>query len=230
MKVYFRPFQLLVVTLTAAVVGAALVTTLALAQGGGPVKTPHDPWAGLSPSQREAIVAAAHARNDEFLRNFVAQHRDAHSLPVGSLDTYGAPPTNLAAAVTAADLVVHGKVQLVDFETNPSGGMPIATAEVRVLDTLKGHAVRLIAVGQLGGPVARENGGVLVQFRMSPLILPGDEVVLLLNQVGAAEPFRVVLGGVYFVRNGSVVGEPAEHYGINGEPVQQFLNRLLAAG
>jgi hypothetical protein len=232
MKFHARSYHLLVAAVTIGVAAAALATTLALAQDTGPVKnTPHDPMAGLSPAQREAIVASAHARNDEFLRNFVAQHRDPRSLPVGWLDSYAAPPASLTAATADADLIVHGRVQNVTFERNPSGGMPISTAQVQVLDTVKGHAAQRISVGQLGGPVAKGDGGALVQFRGSELILPGDEVVLLLKQVGAGEPFRTVFGaGTYLVRNGVIAGENAEHYGVSGQPLQWFVNKLSAGG
>lgn len=230
MKLHARAYHFLVVAVTVGVVAAALAATLALAQDTGPVKTPrHDPMAGLSPAQREAIVASAHARNDEFLRNFVAQRRDPRSLPVGWLDGYAAPPASLTAAATDADLIVHGRVQNVTFERNPSGGMPISTAEVGVLDTVKGRAAQRISVGQLGGPVAKGDGGVLVQFRGSQLILPGDEVVLLLKQVAAGEPYRAVFGaGTYFVRNGVIAGENAEHFGVSGQPLQRFVNQLSA--
>jgi hypothetical protein len=202
---------------------------MAVANGAG--KVPNNPDAGLTDAQRAAEVAATHAANDQFLRNFVAQHGNPHSLPVIRVGTWAAPPPTLAAAASRAQTIVHGTVQDVTFVPNPSGGLPIATAHVQVLETIKGQASQVISVGQLGGPVAQKTGGALAELDSDELVLPGDEVVLLLQPTGSSGVSRTVLGGgVYFVRNGVVTGESSEQYKLNGGSVQKLLDALRAAG
>jgi hypothetical protein len=202
--------------------------TLALAQGAPPDKKGMpNPEAGMSDTQREAIHAETHAQNDRFLADFIAQHRDPHTLPVTWVQTYAAPPAGLQDAIRSADVIVHGRVEAVTFERNPSGGMPISTADIRVLDSVKGQAAHLISIDQAGGPVAAE-GGRLAQFDMSQLVLAGDEVVLFLQQSALGAPrFQTVYGaGVYLVENGKIAGEAAIRFGVSGQPVPHFLARL----
>lgn len=231
MKLHIRGYNIFVVILTLLVVGGALATSAVLAQSTGPgEKTPHNTEAGLSDSQRESIHAAAHAQNNAYLRGFVAQHQDPHTLPIIWVPSWAAPPATLKVAVQSAQMVVQGKVVKVDFASNPSGGMPIATARVQVARTVKGQAPSIVTVTQLGGPVAHGQGGALAELDTDELVLPGDQVVLLLAQPTAGGFLRTVQGGgVYFVRNGTIAGKSSEFYKVKGEPLDQFLSELAAA-
>jgi len=95
------------------------------------------------------------------------------------------------------------------------------TATVSVRDVGKGSiAGPRTVVRQSGGPVARPGGrGALVRLEGEELILPGDEVVLLLTRSQATTPeYRAIFGaGVQFVRNGRFSGESAKRYGVDGQ-------------
>ncbi|PZS09774.1 MAG: hypothetical protein DLM70_01250 [Chloroflexi bacterium] len=231
MKLYIRKYNIFVGLLTLLVVGAGLATSAVLAQSiGGGGKTAHNAEAGLSDSQREAIHAAAHAQNNAYLRTFVAQHQDAHELPVVWVQSWAAPPATLQVAAQAAGTIVLGNVLNVNFAPNPSGGLPIATARVQVARTIKGRAASVITVTQLGGPVAHGQGGALAELDADQLILPGDQVVLLLVPLAADGMLRTVQGGgVYFVRNGVMASENSEFYKVTGHSLDQFISELVAA-
>jgi len=99
--------------------------------------------------------------------------------------------------------------------------VPEMTATVSVRDVGKGSiAGPRTVVRQSGGPVARPGGrGALVRLEGEELILPGDEVVLLLTRSQATTPeYRAIYGaGVQFVRNGRFSGESAKRYGVDGQ-------------
>jgi len=231
-KLHIRKYNIFVTVLTLLVVGAGLASSAVLAQNMGQVgKGSHNDEAGLSDSQREAIHSAAHAHNDAYLRNFVAQRQDPHALPVVWVESWATPPVTLKAAAQSAQMIVQGKVLSVDFSSNPSGGLPIATARVQVTKTVKGQATSIVAVTQLGGPVAHGQGGALAELDVDELILSGDQVVLLLTQPSAGGNMRTMQGGgVYFVRNGAIAGESSDFYKVRGESLDQFIGELVATG
>ncbi|HCF99717.1 MAG TPA: hypothetical protein DEV93_04145 [Chloroflexi bacterium] len=231
MNLHFRPYHLFVATVTVGVVAAAWITTVSLAQSNGPSsKGPHpEPW--LNTSEQQAEVNAAHAANNQFLHEFEAQHRDPHSLPTVWIESWATAPVTLNLAAQNADLIVHGRVGNVAFAPNPSGGMPLSTAVVRVIGVVKGQPPQSVTVDQMGGPVAQKPNGALVQFDKAPLLLPGDEVVLLLRRGATGEPLHEVYGaGAYFVHSGAITGENAERYGVSGQSLTQFLHTLAAVG
>ncbi len=89
----------------------------------------------------------------------------------------------------------------------------------------------MVTVTQLGGPVAHGQGGALAELDADELILPGDQVVLLLTQPVAGGSLRTVQGGgVYFVRNGAMAGESSEFYKVKGESLDQFIGELVTSG
>jgi hypothetical protein len=204
--------------LAAVVLGAAVTLTMsALATGpasgatgpaSGLLKKAHaDPEQGKSDAERKAIHAAARARNDAFLREFVASGRDPHSLEIVEVPTWAAPPS-LSQARSASDAIVFGKVKRVTFEVNSSGGLPLASATVTVIKRAKGLGSSELGLLQLGGPVwnARNaNGGALAQLDNDPLVLPNDEVILMLTRNNLSGRYRPVLGvGVTQVRANTV--------------------------
>jgi hypothetical protein len=217
---------------------AILIGTSAVAVAyPGVTKTPNksipaNPEAGLSDAQRLALHAEAHRRNDEYLREFVAQHRDPRSLPHVRVQSFGAPLPTLSGAVRKAEVILHGDVQEVTFASSLSGGMPVANATVRVRRVVKGHASGSVTVLQLGGPVAQGQGGGLAELDTDELILPGDEVILLLKQEASDRPYRTILGaGVFFVRGERVRAEDSNPFkeDLNGKTVDSVLNVLQAS-
>ena len=137
------------------------------------------------------------------------------------VSTWSPGSPSLGSAAIQASVIVHGFVQTVHFVGNPSGGMPQMTASIGVRDVGKGSvAGTTIVVRQSGGPVARPgNRGALVRLEDEELILPGDEVVLLLTRSQGPTPeYQPVYGaGVQFVRSGKFSGESAKRYGVDGE-------------
>jgi hypothetical protein len=204
--------------------GAAAAAAMSAA---GPHKPQPRPGASLTGQQRAAIVAQAHARNARYLRDFAAQRRDPHSLPVIEIPSFAPPPLTLTQALSQATLVVHATVRAVAFRANPGGGLPLATATVGVLQTAKGLSAPTVTVLQLGGPVAEGSGGALAQLDTDPLLLPGDDVLLLLRPSPAAPGlYRTVIGaGVNEITNGTVRAQDGNPFGarITGRTVPDLL-------
>src|ERR1700737_3747502 len=150
-------------------VGMSLGLFVAAAAATNTSKAGSNPEAGLSDQQRQAIHAAAHARNAKYLDEFVSSGRDPRSLPVIQVGSFGpAPPATLGAAVSSSDLVVRARVRKVTFANSPSGGMPLATATIDVIRTVKGPTAAVVQVRQLGGPVWQADGGALAQLDTDP--------------------------------------------------------------
>jgi hypothetical protein len=193
----------------------------------GPHKPQPGPAASLTDQQRAAIVAQAHARNAWDLRDFVTQRRDPHTLPVIEVQSFAPPPPTMEQALSQATLVVHAKVRAVTFQSDPGGGLPLATATVDVLQTAKGRPAPTITVLQLGGPVAEGAGGALAQLDTDPLLLPGDDVILLLRPSPATPGlYRTVIGaGVDKITNGTVRAQDGNPFGaqITGRSVPDLL-------
>lgn len=210
-RLTIRPLAALI-AIAAALVAAATFTVVAATGDVGP-KFPRNPWANKSDAERQADVDAAHERNDDYLRGFVASGRDPRDLPVLWIPSYAAPLPSLRSSVAAADVILRGVVADTAFEVNPSGGMPIALSAVRVSTVAKGTASpEMIVLRQSGGPVAQEIDGALVQLDTGELILPGDDVVLFLQRVDDAQ-FRAQAGtGVYFIRSGLTYPEAANPF------------------
>ena len=199
-----------------------------------PKVQPSDPLGGMTQTQVDAVVAAAHARNDQFLASFVASKQDPHKLPVVEVQDYAGPAASTrSGALALSDVVVQGTVVSVLFARNPSGGMPIATATLTVDAVVRGQAKSSITVEQLGGPVAQDVGGALAEDADDPLILPGDKVLLLLRQSPATGLYKPLLGvGVMFIQpDGTVVAEDANPFGseITGRSLDQVLAMLRPA-
>ncbi len=206
------------VALVAATV--AVVASMKAAGAGGGWKHPFNQWAGLSDKQKQAVVDQTHAQNVKYLQDFEARHGDPRSLPVITVSPWQPPALTLGDAAARATAIVHGNVQAAHFFTD-RGGPPQMTATVSVGDVGKGSvASSSVVIRQLGGPVARPGGrGALVRLEGEELMLPGDEVVLLLTRSQPTIPeYRAIYGaGVQFVRKGRFSGEAAKLYGADGQ-------------
>jgi len=199
-----------------------------------PKVLPSNPLGGMTQTQVDAVVAAAHARNDRFLASFVASKQDPHILPVVEVDDFAGPAAQtLSGTLALSDLVVQGTVLNLSFARNPSGGMPTATATLSIDVVVRGQAKSSIVVEQSGGPVAQDVGGALVEDGDDQLILPGDRVVLFLRNDAAAGVYRPLLGvGVMFIKpDGSVAAEDTNPFGgeINGRSINQVLAMLASS-
>ncbi|MCI0344357.1 MAG: hypothetical protein L0221_02785 [Chloroflexi bacterium] len=106
---------------------------------------------------------------------------DWASLPRTELQDLRSPPRDsFAEALIASDIAVVGVVESVEF--NPS---MTSTVVLRVSSVLRGTAAEFISLRQAGGPQPADESwtnAVLVESRTEPLLLPGDGVLLLLEE------------------------------------------------
>jgi hypothetical protein len=139
-------------------------------------------------SDPSRIIADAAARDDAALAAYRASGCDPRALKQVSLSHIsGSAAMSLEEAVARADTIVVGRVRSLDpLEVfSPAQGGPLSTAHVDVAQTLKGTARRTIDVKQFGG-IALQPEGLVLGHLGAELILPGDEVVLFVEQrVGA---------------------------------------------
>jgi hypothetical protein len=125
---------------------------------------------------------------------------------------YDRGPRTLEAAVAASPLVVAGVVLRTSFTPDEGGSFPTALSVVRVTDVIKDGSVGQVVVRQLGGPELGPTGGILSQTDTDELLLPGDEVVLLLREFAGAH-HTIPASGTYFIQGGRVVPEQANPFG-----------------
>jgi hypothetical protein len=181
-----------------------------------------NPWAGLTDAQKQKSVDATHERNAAFLRDFVRRNGDPRTLPVIKVQSEGIPPATLRQAVADAQVIVRGKVTRTSFAVDPSGGMPLATASVATLQVVQGNVPATFEVRQLGGPVAQYAGGALEELDVDAVLLPGDDVILLLRH-GPDGSLRTLPGdGVLYVAGDMVRAE-------DGSPISAEVNGLKVA-
>jgi hypothetical protein len=137
-----------------------------------------------APSDPSRIVADAAARADAALAAFRASGCDPRALKQVSLSHIdGSLALTLEEAVARADTIVVGRIRSLDplDAFSPARGGPLSTAHVDVVQTLKGTARQKIDVKQYGG-IALQPEGLVLGHLGAELILPGDEVVLFVEQ------------------------------------------------
>ena len=133
------------------------------------------------------LIAAAAARSDAALAAYRASGCDPRDLKQIALSHIDGPLVTLEGAVARADMIVVGDVRSLDplDVWSPTRPGPISTAHVEVAQSLKGTPSRSIDVKQYGG-IALQPEGLVLGHMGAELILPGDEVVLLLQQQNGA--------------------------------------------
>ena len=103
---------------------------------------------------------------------------------------------------------------------------------VRVTTVDKGNpGAGVIVVRQLGGPVAQANGGAFARLDNDEPILPGDDVVLFLQQASDSRYEAQPGTGVYFIRNGRAYAEEANPFGdqMSGLSVAEVAESIASA-
>jgi hypothetical protein len=235
----------LVVGATVATVGLALATSALLADDDeklfrgvdhtgiqvAPEKKPANPDVGKSDEQRLAEHKAAHAQQGKFLQDFVASGKDPRALERLSVRSYGAPVRTLDESVGRASHIIAGAVTNVSYTDGENGSLPRSQANVTIRQLVKGEASQPeITVFQLGGPVP-SNGGRLAQLETDELLLPGDEVVLLLTSEDGQ--FRALPGsGIIFFQNGVAAPEKSNLFGneVRGKSLIEITSLLASKG
>lgn len=192
---------------------------------------PQPPFSRGSDDEYAQSIEAGRQRRVQFTRDFVAQGRDPRSLPKVVVSRgYDRGPRTLEAAVAASHLVVAGVVLRTSFTPDDSGSFPKALSLVRVTDVIKGGSVGQVVVRQLGGPELGPTGGILSQTDTDELLLPGDEVVLLLKDFTGAH-HTVAASGIYFIQGGRVVPEHVNPFGdsLAGKSKDELIAALKGA-
>jgi hypothetical protein len=138
------------------------------------------PAPSVDPSR---LIADAAARSDAALAAYRASGCDPRDLKQVALTHIDGPLVTLESAVARSDMIVVGEVRSLDplDVWSPMRQGPISTAHVEVAQSLKGTPPRSIEVKQYGG-IALQPEGLVLGHMGAELILPGDEVVLLLQR------------------------------------------------
>ena len=193
-----------------------------------------DPVAGWSDEQKQALVDQTHRRELDFVEEFVKSKRDPRSLPKAPIESsYVLLPKSIEESVELTSLVVRGRVTRVTYEGFDDGRLPHSLAEVQTIATIKGRHVSSITVMQLGGPVpgGADGKGVLMYLDADELLLPGDEVILLLNEGGDGTWSPQAATGIYSVRDGRIATQALNPFGADvvGSATDRLMGRLVAA-
>jgi hypothetical protein len=138
-------------------------------------------------SDPSRIMADAAARDDAALAAYRASGCDPRALKQVSLSHLDGPPLlTLEETVSRAETIIIGRVRSLDpLEAFSQANGPLSTAHVDVIQTLKGTPRQTIDVKQFGG-IALQPEGLVLGHLGAELILPGDEVVLLVEQRAGA--------------------------------------------
>lgn len=124
------------------------------------------------------------------------------------------PVSTLDEAVREAHVIVSGTATHVDFSATGIG-QPRAVVQFTVEEVLAGSASDTIEVTFTGGPIrdGRSDEPAIGYFVHSPLLLPGDEAVLILVPSSPQYPGRLFpqgYTGVNKVRNGLISASKRE--------------------
>ncbi len=218
-------------------IGASVTAALAVALGfaalqasGSAASKPQPPFSRGSDEEYARLIGSSRSRNETFLSAFNTQGRDPRALRrVTVATTYAPGPLTLRDAVGAADVVVRGRVISVAFRANVYGGIGETVSTVEISETMKGGATSRVTVAQLGGPMASEDGnGILAQTDTDEILLPGDDLILLLRKSASVHLTTVPGAGILFVRAGLVQPEASNRFGgaVRGQPAIELLATL----
>jgi hypothetical protein len=135
-------------------------------------------------------IATIHEDYARWLEDFQASGVDLRSLVWKEMEAYTRPPVStIDQAVREAKLIVSGSATQVDFSATGIG-QPRTVVQFRVDEVLAGAADDTIEVTFTGGPMRDGRSGetVIGYYADSPLLLPGDEAVLIFVPSSPAYP------------------------------------------
>ncbi len=183
-----------------------IVAIGAVALAGSPnLKLPLDPWRGLSDPNREAQVQSAYDLQAKFIRDFNASGQDPRSLHREASQSFYGGPDSLGGALGASDFVVLATVRNVTFEPIAGQWLGQARVTIDVLRNLKGQAGPTLELIQAGSPAPTPDGhGVLQEFDVAPVLMPGDRVILMLARVDSGALTPLPGAGIAYLEAGLV--------------------------
>jgi hypothetical protein len=152
---------------------------------------------------RIAEIEQAQKRQLEAVTRLVESGCDARNLPMVAIAHYdGDFPKTFDEALARADLVVTGHVTTTSFTVDPNSRLPRGASTLAVETTLKGRDASEITFQQEGGPMPQD-GGIIGHFSGAPILLPGDEVLLIAQARADGGGYGSVYPmGIYFIRDG----------------------------
>lgn len=185
---------------------AAVLLAGSTALATGAIKAPHaNPEAGLSDAQRNQLYQnnwnQFQTHYEAWLAglNYAKLNWRKLSRSPQDVSTLPAPGTSLPSALSAADVVVHARA--VSVRPTAFDGTFVT---IQVLESYKGSARgAVLTVHQGGGlrPTPDWSGAFIADAPDAPLMLPGDEVVALLN-LHNGQLFPEPYTGLYWIANG----------------------------
>ena len=190
-------------------------------------------------AQRQQVEQAFYAQYAAWLASLNVSSMDLHSLPRYPVMGSPAPgQPSLQAAVTNANVVVVGTVAsivptalngtqtTISIDWNRESGLPGSKQA-----NIGNSNLSTLVVNQSGGlrPTPDWSGATIADDPGSALLLPGDQVVLLLQAgIGGANPSIQSISGWYEVVNGVVQANALNPWGsqVNGMTEPAFLQLL----
>jgi len=203
-----------------------------------PAKLPYTP--DLRPdSVRMTEIAVGQQQNRDWTSRFIAAGCDPRTLSDLAFEVFYAGSTynNPDKAIAGADVIVRAHVDDTKFSVNADDNIPNARVSLSVLESLKGEAPRTLVLDQSGGPVRQNYWGGLAHPDGVPVLLTGDEVILLAQRrppdAGHPGGYYVLLPyrGVYYVRDGLVYATKDNPCAssIDGTPLPQEVDFIRAS-
>ena len=190
------------------------------------------PDEGLTDEERQARISGFWERNDQWVRDFVAQGRDPRDLRVDIAENYSPGVRTIVAARDASQFAIEGRVISTTYVLRTMPSIPLSIATVEVIRVAKGSVhTELIEVLQIGGPAWTEDGkGVLQQLEGDPLLLPEQHVVLLLipaqeDSQRAAGRYQTVYGAGVYLATPQIQAQSGNAFweSVNGRTVDEVI-------
>jgi hypothetical protein len=170
-------------------------------------------------------------RQLDAVKRIVASGCDPRNFQMLAVSHYdGDFPRTIDDALAEADLVFRGHVTSTSFKVDPNIRLPVATSTLALDEMLKGTAVSEITLHQVGGPLPQD-GGIIGHFQGEPVLLRGDEVLLIAEKRKDRDGYSAVYPlGIYSIRNGAITvpdGSPCDW--LHGYSIDDALRIMRAS-
>jgi hypothetical protein len=195
-------------------VGATVLGAMAIGAIASADKKPPDPWAGLTDAERQYEVDRVYAQQAQFIRDFQSSGGDARSLPHEAAEGFGAGPESLVKAVQESSVIVIGTVRQTEFEPVEGQWLGRASVSLDISRTLKGEPAQVLILHQAGAPApSAERGAVLQEIDVAPVLLPGDSVLLMLEQTDDGSLAPIAGSGIVYIVDAHAQPLPRNPFG-----------------
>ncbi len=213
-------------------IGLMVFSVVFVAAANG-TKTPSDPYADMSDAQRAQAIQASRSEFEAHYQSWLAS-LDLSKVPYRSLQhrdelgLYDPPAPTLADATARADVIVLGTVRSIR-PTAFDGSY--STLDIK--QAIKGSPVTTLIVHQGGGlrPTPDWKGMFIADAPDAPLLLPGDRVVVFLQQRGEGNVDIQAFSGLYHVESGSTVSAKGNPFAtqIDGKSESGLISAIQGA-